>query len=155
MIRPIVMCLAVLWLLCVRAASAAELSEIRPQAFPEARLLYVDFWASWCVPCRASFPWLNEMQIKYADQGLKVIGVNVDRQRRDAEAFLARYPAQFDLLMDHQGELAERYALQGMPSAILLGSDGTELERHIGFRADHVDQYEKTIQQLLLEQAKP
>lgn len=134
-------------------AMAAELSGFTPQAFPQAKLLYVDFWASWCVPCRASFPWLNDMEAKYASRGLKVIGVNVDRNRTDAEAFLARYPAQFDLLMDTRGELATRYALQGMPSAILLRPDGTEVDRHIGFRADHIDEYEATIQQLLGEEA--
>lgn len=120
-----------------------------PQAMSEARVIYLDFWASWCVPCRRSFPWLNAMQERYGEDGLRIVGINLDREREDADAFLARYPAAFDLVMDPSGVLAEQYQLRGMPSAVLISPDGRELHRHIGFRADREDEYEDIIVQLL------
>jgi thiol-disulfide isomerase/thioredoxin len=128
---------------------AAE--QFSPSLYPDAKVIYVDFWASWCVPCRQSFPWLTQMQARYGAEGLKIVGINVDRRREDAQRFLADHPAGFDLVMDPAGKLAERYKLQGMPSAVLLAPDGTELERHIGFRADHLDEYEATLRRLLAE----
>ena len=59
------------------------------------KVVYVDFWASWCGPCRRSFPWMNEMQQKYGEQGLVIVGVNVDKKRSDADRFLAQLPATF------------------------------------------------------------
>src|SRR5262245_2302185 len=53
------------------------------------RVVYVDFWASWCGPCKMSFPWMNDMQAKYADKGLMIVSVNTDKKREDAEKFLA------------------------------------------------------------------
>jgi thiol-disulfide isomerase/thioredoxin len=52
------------------------------------RVVYVDFWASWCIPCRLSFPWLEKLQCTYRAQGLTVVAVNLDRERADAETFL-------------------------------------------------------------------
>lgn len=123
-----------------------------PSLYPEAKVIYLDFWASWCVPCRQSFPWLNEMQAKYAAQGLQIVGINVDRRHADAERFLAEHAAQFPLVMDPAGSLAGKYQLQGMPSAVLIGPDGKELQRHIGFRADRTDEYEAGLLRLLQEQ---
>ncbi|MCC1496594.1 TlpA disulfide reductase family protein [Alcanivorax sp. 1008] len=126
--------------------------QFSPALYPEAKVIYLDFWASWCVPCRQSFPWLNEMQAKYAAQGLKIVGINVDRRHADAERFLADHAAHFTLVMDPAGGLAEQYQLQGMPSAVMIGPDGKELARHIGFRADRTDEYEAGLRRLLEEQ---
>ncbi|MDF1628963.1 MAG: TlpA disulfide reductase family protein [Alcanivoracaceae bacterium] len=126
--------------------------QFSPSLYPQAKVIYLDFWASWCVPCRQSFPWLNEMQAKYAAQGLQIVGINVDRRHADAERFLAAHAAHFPLVMDPAGGLAEQYQLQGMPSAVLIGPDGKELERHIGFRADRTDEYEAELRRLLEEQ---
>ncbi|MEE4249623.1 MAG: TlpA disulfide reductase family protein [Alcanivoracaceae bacterium] len=126
--------------------------QFSPSLYPEAKVIYLDFWASWCVPCRQSFPWLNEMQAKYAAQGLQIVGINVDRRHADARRFLADHAAQFPLVMDPAGSLAEQYQLQGMPSAVLISPDGKELQRHIGFRADRTDEYEAGLLRLLQEQ---
>src|SRR5262245_55408274 len=69
------------------------------------RLVLVDFWASWCAPCRQSFPWLNEMQSRYGKRGLVVVGVNVDRQRADADRFLKETPAKFQIVYDPDGSI--------------------------------------------------
>jgi len=113
------------------------------------KVVVLDFWASWCVPCRRSFPWMNEMQHKYADDGLVVIAVNLDNQAVDAEAFLQRYPAQFSVYYDHRRELAHQYGVEAMPSSFLIGRDGTLAERQLGFKSGKTDEYEAAIVALL------
>ena len=141
--------LRVLVLLAVPWLAIAQPLPFSPELQADAKVIYVDFWASWCGPCRRSFPWLNEMQARYADQGFTVIGVNVDPSKADAQLFLDKYPATFPLIYDPAGELASRYALQGMPSSILLNADGEELSRHIGFSEKHKNDYEQEIVRLL------
>ena len=91
------------WLLACAAAAHAQTS-VTPQplalADGQARLTYVDFWASWCGPCRQSFPWMNQMQDKYGAKGLRVLAVNLDARREDAQRFLAEHPARFALGFD-------------------------------------------------------
>lgn len=141
--------LRVLVLLAVPWLAVAQPLPFSPELQADAKVIYVDFWASWCGPCRRSFPWLNQMQAKYADQGFTVIGVNVDPDKADAQLFLDKYPANFPLVYDPNGELASRYALQGMPSSILMNADGEELSRHIGFYDKHKGDYEQEIVRLL------
>lgn len=102
----------------------------------QGRVVVLDFWASWCAPCKRSFPWWNEMQAKYGARGLQVVGVNVDRQRADADAFLARTPARFALAFDASGDTPKRYAVKAMPTSLLLAPDGRVLLRHEGFKDD-------------------
>src|SRR4051812_13390131 len=73
------------------------------------KVVVVDFWASWCKPCRQSIPWLNEMRSRHAKDGLVVIGVNVDAERADAERFLRAVPIDFEVVFDPDGELAQRF----------------------------------------------
>jgi cytochrome c biogenesis protein CcmG/thiol:disulfide interchange protein DsbE len=111
----------------------------------EGKVVLLDFWASWCVPCRHSFPWMNEMQQKYRDEGLVVIAVNLDSQASDAEAFLQKYPAKFSIHYDHERQLARQYAVEAMPSSFLIGRDGTIIERHLGFKVAKTEEYEAAI----------
>ena len=110
----------------------------------EGRPVYVDFWASWCVPCALSFPWLNSVLHRYGGE-LVVVGVNVDEKRSDADRFLMRHPAEFELMFDPAGEIAAHYRLQGMPSALLLSANGEVLWQHSGFRKDEIPDYEAAI----------
>ena len=98
------------------------------------KVVYVDFWASWCGPCRQSFPWLNDMQQKYGAQGLQVVGVNVDAKRADAEQFLSEVPARFALAFDPKGDAPRRVGVKAMPTAILIAADGKVVKVHQGFR---------------------
>ncbi|SFV00693.1 TlpA family protein disulfide reductase [Pseudoduganella namucuonensis] len=98
------------------------------------KLVYLDFWASWCGPCRHSFPWMNEMQAKYGAQGLQVIGVNLDAKSDDARGFLATNPARFVIAFDPAGASPRTYGIKGMPSSVLIGPDGKVLFEHSGFR---------------------
>ena len=111
-------------------ASAAKLSEIK------GKLVYVDFWASWCGPCKQSFPWMNEMQRKYGERGLRIVAINVDAKRADADRFLAANAADFLLAFDGKGESAKRLAVKAMPTSVLVGADGKVLYVHRGFRLE-------------------
>jgi thiol-disulfide isomerase/thioredoxin len=117
------------------------------------KVVLLDFWASWCEPCRHSFPWLNAMQAKYADRGLVIIGVNVDREHADAERFLREVPAAFRIVYDPAGALASRYDVPGMPSSYVIGPNGDIVGRHIGFRNAARAEREAELQKLL--EAKP
>ena len=113
------------------------------------RVVYVDFWASWCSPCKDSFPWMNKMQAKYADQGFVVIAINVDRKQDDAYEFLSKEDVNFPVAFDHKGDTPKQYEVMGMPSAYVIGKDGNILHAHIGFNTDDTAEYEKHIQQAL------
>lgn len=113
------------------------------------KVVYLDFWASWCAPCRRSFPWMNEMKAKYQDDGLVIIGVNVDSEPALADEFLAETPANFRIIHDPDGRLARRFELLGMPNSFLINRDGEIVARHVGFRSDSPEKYERQLRQLL------
>lgn len=119
------------------------------------KVVYLDFWASWCSPCRDSFPWMNAMQKKYADEGLVIIGINLDEHKKDAEQFLADVPANFIIAFDDKSATARKYELRAMPSAYVIGKDGTLLYAHIGFNNRSIVEYEKNIKQALSIQSAP
>lgn len=112
-------------------------------------VVLLDFWASWCGPCRRSFPWMNDMQTLYAERGLKVVAVNLDQDAGDAAKFLERYPANFTIWYDPKGALAKRYEVQAMPTSVLIDRQGKVISVHRGFRAKHIEAYEQAIQQAL------
>ena len=128
------------------AASAAPPPALDPI---EGQVIWVDFWASWCVPCRRSFPWLNEMQRKHGADGLQIIGVNLDKDRALADAFLAETPAEFGLWFDPAGALAKQFGVQAMPSSFLIDRDGNVLAKHFGFRTAETADYERAIEAAL------
>lgn len=109
------------------------------------KVVVVDFWASWCAPCRQSIPWLNDMQAKYGARGLVVIGVNVDPERALADKFLAQTPARFEIVYDAQGKLPQQYAVQGMPASFIFDRSGHLVEKHLGFRIADRDEYERLL----------
>jgi len=106
------------------------------------RVVYVDFWASWCAPCKQSFPWMNEMQAKYGPKGLTIVGVNLDKKREDADKFLAGTPAKFTVAYDASGKVAEAYQPKGMPTSFLVGADGVVRAVHVGFREKDKEELE-------------
>jgi thiol-disulfide isomerase/thioredoxin len=134
-------------LLCATAvARAAPPAGLEPV---EGRVVWVDFWASWCVPCRRSFPWLNSMHHKYGADGLQIIAVNLDKDRALADRFLAEVPAEFALRFDPAGALAKQYGVQAMPSSYLIDAEGNVLATHAGFRTADTAAYEQAIETAL------
>ncbi len=112
-------------------------------------VIYVDFWASWCGPCKQSFPWMNAMQDKYRSQGLQIIGVNVDAKSEDAKKFLAQNPAHFTVAFDPKGATPRQYGVKGMPTSFLLDRDGKIIFQHSGFNAAAGETLEKEIKAAL------
>jgi len=106
------------------------------------RVVLVDFWASWCAPCKQSFPWMNDMQAKYGPKGLTIIGINVDKKREDADKFLVGTPAKFTVAFDTTGKVAQSYQPKGMPTSFLIGADGVVRNVHVGFRDSDRDDLE-------------
>lgn len=113
------------------------------------KVVYLDFWASWCIPCRKSFPWMHDIKQSYADQGFEVVAVNLDKDRDLADAFLKTMDVNFKVAFDKSGESASSYKLKGMPSSYLIGRDGKVHASHIGFRDKDKQQLESVIQSLL------
>jgi thiol-disulfide isomerase/thioredoxin len=113
------------------------------------KVVVVDFWASWCVPCRRSFPWMNAMHEKYAGDGLVIIGVNLDSDAGEAATFLRDYPAGFDIVYDPNGEIAEAFGVVAMPSSYIIDREGNQVTRHLGFKVRNQDEYEALLVETL------
>lgn len=137
------------FLLIAIAATAAAGPDSLDLEHHRGKVVVVDFWASWCKPCRQSIPWLNEMHSRYGEKGLVIVGVNVDASRADAERFLESTPIDFEIVFDPDGALARRYALKGMPSTLVFDRDGKLVATHLGFRQSARDAREADLKQLI------
>jgi thiol-disulfide isomerase/thioredoxin len=115
----------------------------------EGKVVYLDFWASWCDPCRDSFPWMAELKQKYGTQGLEIIAVNLDKERQMADEFLKTMKINFIVAFDPSGETASKYELRGMPGSYLIGRDGNIHASHLGFKDKDKAKLETAIQKLL------
>ncbi|OOV86566.1 TlpA disulfide reductase family protein [Oceanospirillum linum] len=124
---------------------AASLSDFK------GKVVLVDFWASWCGPCRQSFPWMNQLQETYRAEGLEVVAINLDHEAGLAKEFLQDLPVQFTVLLDTDAQLPEEYGVIGMPSSYLIDRNGKIRAQHIGFHSDRVKAYEDNIKVLLAE----
>ena len=115
------------------------------------KVLYVDFWASWCGPCAKSFPFLNEMHQQLKDQGLQVVGVNLDENADDAKAFLAKFPASFTVMADVSKQCAKDFAVKAMPSSYIIDRKGIVHHVHLGFRPGEAQELRLLVEKLLSE----
>lgn len=140
---------AIALLICLCGGSARAAAPSLDLDRYRGKVVVVDFWASWCKPCRQSLPWLNQMKSRYARDGLVVIGVNVDAERGDADRFLRAVPLDFDVVFDPDGELATRFKVQGMPSSFVFDRAGKLVESRIGFREAKKPEHEATLRKLL------
>lgn len=98
------------------------------------KVMIVDFWASWCAPCKASFAAYNELLEKYGSKGLVIIGINIDNEPEKAKEFLADNPASFIIARDPDKKVAGAYNLPTMPTAYIIGRSGDILHTHAGYR---------------------
>lgn len=115
------------------------------------KVVYVDFWASWCGPCRKSFPWMNAMQQKYREQGLAVVAINLDTDKTLADEFLQQVPAHFTVRFNPEGDVARSFDLLGMPSSFIFNRQGQLVDQHVGFYQEKVTDYEQQLVSLLKE----
>jgi thiol-disulfide isomerase/thioredoxin len=115
------------------------------------KVVYVDFWASWCVPCRLSMPTLDAMYKKHAAQGFTVVGFNKDVAAADAQRFLQRVPVSFPLALDSKDAAAKAFDVKAMPSGYLADRKGIVRKVHRGFTEETANALEKDIDELLKE----
>ncbi|MGR8951852.1 MAG: TlpA family protein disulfide reductase [Gammaproteobacteria bacterium] len=115
------------------------------------KVMYIDFWASWCGPCAKSFPFMNQLHHELGDKDLALIGVNLDENPEDAKAFLAQYPAGFTMAADPGEQCARLFDVKAMPSSYLIGRDGIIRHVHLGFRADEGKELRDLVEKLLAE----
>ncbi len=115
------------------------------------QVLLVDFWASWCGPCRESFPWMTNIQAKYKDQGLKIVAINLDQERDQALDYLQKFKPGFSVLFDTDAKLPEDFGVIGMPTSFLIDRQGRIRSTHIGFHSKETMNYESEIIELLAE----
>lgn len=130
-------------------AATLDLATVPMVQSAKGKVVLLDFWASWCAPCRKSFPWMNALQKKYGDKGLVVIGVNLDSDRKLAAEFLQAVPAQFRIEYDPKGNLATGLDVSAMPTSFLLDRSGKIVKQHAGFREAQLAAREQEIEQIL------
>lgn len=140
--------LAMATMLACGATTAALADPIGLESL-RGKVVYLDFWASWCVPCRQSFPWMEGLQQSLGRDGFVVVAVNVDHDRADADRFLRELAPTFRIEYDAEGKLAEQYHVHGMPTSFLIDRDGKILLQHAGFRARDREELAGRIRALL------
>jgi thiol-disulfide isomerase/thioredoxin len=160
MIRRLTSGLALLVAACVGVTAA--LAATRPPAHAPAfvlparqgtvtldslrgKVVLVDFWASWCEPCRHSFPWMDSLRSRLAPRGFEVVAIDLDKDRFPAEAFLDRHPVGFPVVFDPEARTAVAYRVTAMPSSYVIGPDGEILTVHLGFDRHRASELEAII----------
>ena len=109
------------------------------------KVVYLDFWASWCGPCRQSIPALNKFQNEIGNEKFEVVAINLDANPQDAIDFLLKYPVDYTVLADASGGTSRRYDLVGLPTSVLIAPDGTLVKSFKGFHPNHLKKLKKAI----------
>ena len=115
------------------------------------KVIYVDFWASWCPPCKLSFPSLNKLHNELKQQGFEVIAINLDEEKSDAEAFLKHNLVNFSIAYDGEGNCPRAYNVMAMPSSFIVDKQGIVREVHLGFDEANLVNIRTSILALLAE----
>ena len=114
------------------------------------KIVLVDFFASWCDPCKESFPAMEELKQKYGDKGLVIIAINVDKKKADMDEFVKSHPVTFTIVRDASNKLVNEVKIPTMPSSFLLDKNGKVHAFHRGFKgAETKKQYAEQIESLL------
>ena len=113
------------------------------------KVRYIDFWASWCPPCRVSIPEIIALQKEFAGDRFEVFAINVDERTEDALEFVERFAMNYVNLSDPQGNIAEAYALRGMPVSFVVDPKGRVTMMHVGFRRGDMEAIRAHIVELL------
>lgn len=115
------------------------------------KVVYLDFWASWCGPCRKSLPLLNELRLELKDKPFEVIAINLDEDIEDARQFLKEYPVTYPTLYDKDNATPRLYQLRGMPTSYLIDKNGIIQSTHQGFKPSHMPKIRQSVIDLLGE----
>ncbi len=128
-----------------RSGENIKLSELRGQ------VVMLNFWASWCGPCRQEMPLLEQIYRRYQPLGFTLLGINVDEDPQAAEALLKEIPVSFPVLFDSRNQVSEEYGLVAMPSTLMVDRDGQMRFVHLGYQPGFEDDYERQIKALIRE----
>jgi len=114
-------------------------------------VVMLNFWASWCGPCRKEMPLMNGLYEQYKDLGFTILAVNVDENRDEAQRFLDAVPVDYPVLYDPESSVSELYEVQAMPTTVMIDRDGTARYVHLGYQSGYEDEYEQQIRELVRE----
>lgn len=128
-----------------RAGAEVSLQALRGQ------VVMLNFWASWCGPCRTEMPLLDQMHRRYASLGFTLLGVNVEADTRAAEHWLKDTPVSFPILFDRDSKVSKLYGVDAMPSTIFIDRQGRVRHLHRGYKAGDESDYLNQIRALLKE----
>lgn len=115
------------------------------------KVIYLDFWATWCPPCKKSMPFLNALRNEFLDQGFEIIAINVDEDSEDAWLLLQQFPVDYLIAMDPAGLCPKEYNVKAMPSAYLIDRQGKIRYIHLGFRNSDKNEIRTSVMELLAE----
>jgi len=117
----------------------------------DGQVVLINFWASWCGPCREEMPLLDELHKRYEPMGFTMLGVNVEEDSAAAQKFLQGTAVSFPILFDRENSVSKLYDVIAMPSSVLVGRDGTVRYIHHGYEPGNENDYQDQIRQLIRE----
>lgn len=128
-----------------QGGSNYKLSELRGE------VVMINFWASWCGPCRQEMPYLEELYARYKDMGFTILGVNIEEDSSKAQSLLKDIPVSFPVLFDTQNEVSRLYQVSAMPSTVMIDRDGNMRYLHRGYKPGYEQDYQEQIRTLIKE----
>jgi len=160
--RLLMVCLVSL--MCINLASAAAVKGPAPNFTLKSmsgknlklsemtgNVVLINFWASWCGPCREEIPYLNALHKKYAPLGFTVLGVNVEEQMDGARGFLGNVPVDFPILLDNTNKVSKQYKVVAMPTTVVIDRDGNMRYLHEGYKPGDEKKYRQMVKKLVRE----
>mgnify|MGYP000494598302 CR=1 FL=1 len=115
------------------------------------QVVMLNFWASWCGPCRQEMPLMDDIFKKYEDLGFTILAVNVDEDSADADRFLKSVPVSFPVLYDNDSKVSEMFSVDAMPTTVMIDRDGNKRFIHRGYKAGYENDYVKQVKKLIRE----
>jgi peroxiredoxin len=125
--------------------SNLRLSEFRGE------VVMINFWASWCAPCRQEMPLLDELYTQYQPLGFTILGVNVEEDSTKARQLLKNAPVNFPVLFDNSSDVSKLYNVVAMPSTVLVDRDGNIRYLHQGYKPGYEESYQQQVRELIRE----
>jgi peroxiredoxin len=128
-----------------RGGGTVTLAELKGQ------VVMVNFWATWCGPCREEMPHLEALYQRYSDLGFVLLGVNVEQDASGADEYLSETPVSFPILFDPGNQVSELYDVIAMPSTVIVDRSGNMRFIHHGYQSGYESEYQSQIRALIRE----